>query len=266
MAKVPTARKKPAPVAFDAIWTTRTDALSLAERAKRLRQQQNETIGRLNNRLDAHREGLTGSLRSIPTANRSTIIKQSVRGRRKELADESADLRWTYVRQLADIATSAKGAEELYRSSVGLLMRKTLGSESRSRYLEQTEHSGPEELRHFAILAAATGNLELAAALVTRAERFPSADRPFSRIELADRMVGEELREVRLALATAQLAAAEGLDADTRFETGEASAHRRMELAMLRKRIDEEFAADEPEDAEEDADAVEGEPEGEEKI
>src|SRR5690606_30331450 len=186
----------------------------------------------------AHREGVTGSLRSIPSANRAGIISQSVRGRRKELADESADLRRTYVRQLAEAADSAKGAEELYRSSVGLLMRKTLGSEARSRYLEQTQHSGPEELRHFAILAAATGNLDLAAALVTRVERFPAADRPFSRAELADRLVGDELREVRLALATAQLAAAEGLDADTRFETGQTNAHRRLELSMMRKRID----------------------------
>lgn len=255
MAKTPASRKRPAPARFDAIWTTRTDALTLAERAKSLRRQQNETIGRLNNRLDAHRESLTGSLRSISTADRAGIISKSLRGRRTELAEESADLRKTYVRQLAEISASARGAEELYRSSVALLLRKTIGSEARSRYLEQTEHSGSEELRHLSMLAAATGNLDLAAALVTRVERLPVADRPFSRKDLADHMVGEELREVRLALANAQLSGAEGLDADTRFETGQSSAQRTMELSMMRKRIAQEFAIDEPE-GDDDADGA----------
>lgn len=258
MAKTPTARKNPAPVRLDAIWTTRTDALTLAERAKRLRQQQNETIGRLNNRLDAHRDSITGSLRSLPSASGATVISHSVSGRRAELAAESAELRKAYVRQLAGIAESARDAEELYRGSVQLLMRKTLGSEARSRYLDQIEHSGPEELRHFAVLAAATNNLDLAAALVTRATRFPAADRPFSCKNLADHLVGEELREVRLALVSAQLAAVEAVDADTRFETGRTNAHRRMELAMMRKRIRKELPAEEEADEDDENGGAEG--------
>ena len=62
--------------------------------------------------------------------------------------------------------------------------------------------------------------------------------------------VGDELREIRLALASAQLAALAGLDADTRFETGSVNASRRMELAVLRKRIAEEFPVEPDEDDE----------------
>lgn len=257
MAKTPT-KKKLAPSRFDAIWTTRTDALSLAERAKSLRQQQNETLGRLKNQLDAHQNNLSGSLRGIDGARRAAIINESMNGRRRELAAEKIDTRYAYTRQLADLANSARGAEELFSSSVALLMRKTIGSETRSRYLSQIEHSGPEELRHLAIYSAATSNTDLAAALVTRVDRMPASQRPFSRKDLADHLVGDELREVRLALATAQLAAIEGLDADTRFETGEKNPHRTLEIAMLRRRIDNEFAPDEPETDEDDSDEEAG--------
>ena len=252
-----TTKKKLARPKFDAIWTTRTDALNLAERARTLRQQQNQTIGRLKNQLEGHQDNLMTSLRGIDNARRNAIINDSMRDRRRELAAEKRDTRYAYTRQLAEIAASASGAEELFSSSVALLMRKTIGSEGRSRYLAQIEHSGPEELRHLAIFAAATSNQELAAALVTRVDRLPVAQRPFSRKDLADHLVGNELREVRLALANAQLAAVEGLDADGRFETGEKNPHRTMEIAMLRRRIDNEFAPDEPEaeeDGENDAD------------
>src|SRR5690349_571653 len=116
MAKTPT-KKKPAPK-FDAIWTTRTDALNLAERARNLRQHQNETLGRMNNQLDAHREGLDGSLRGIDARRRASIISESMHGRRRELAAEKADTRYAYTRQLAELANSARGAEELFSSSV----------------------------------------------------------------------------------------------------------------------------------------------------
>jgi hypothetical protein len=251
---------KPAPKALlGSSWTSVQDARSACERAQSIRRQQNENIGRLNNRIDAHRESLVGSLRGIPAAERARVIQQSISGRRRELAEESRALRLAFTRQLAEIAGRAREAEQHYGSVVAHLMRRTLGSEMRSRYAQQIERSGPAELKSMAELAAATRNEDLAAALIGRVSELKPNDRPFAGRDLAEHLVGEELREVRLALARAQLASMEGLDADTRFETGKTNAHRRMELAILRKRIAEEFDFGTEDEPQEDEDASEEE-------
>lgn len=58
------------PVAFGITWVSRTDALTLADKANTLRRQQNETIGRLNNRLDAFSADLGGSSRYMDKPRR----------------------------------------------------------------------------------------------------------------------------------------------------------------------------------------------------
>lgn len=244
------------PVQFGLTWVSRTDALTLADRAKTLRSQQNETIGRLNNRLDAFGESLDGSTKYMDRAQRTAFKSKANSGRRSELAQESKDLRTTYVRQLAGLADDARRAEELYTGPVSLLMMKTLGSERRALYQQQIAAAGPAELRAMAAFATSnpSPNMDLAAALAAYVGTMKAADRPFAVRDLAEHMVGEELREIRLALANAQLAALEALDADSRFETGAVNANRRMELAVLRKRIANEFPVemDEEEDLEAD--------------
>ncbi len=246
------------PVRFGLTWVSRTDALTLADRAKTLRRQQNETIGRLNNRLDAFGESMEGSTKYMDRAQRTAFRSKANSGKRSELARESNDIRTTYVRQLAGLAEDAKRAEELYTGPVSYLMLKTLGSERRALYQQQIAAAGPAELRAMAAFAASnpSPNLDLAAALAAHVGTMKTADRPFLVTDLADHLVGNELRDIRLALASAQLAALEGLDADTRFETGGINANRRMELAVLRKRITAEFPTADDGADEEDADAT----------
>jgi hypothetical protein len=234
------------PVRFGLTWVSRTDALTLADRAKTLRRQQNEILGRLNNRLDAFGEGLEGSTKYMDRAQRAAFRSKANSGKRSELAQESKDIRTTYVRQLAGLAEDAKRAEALYTGSIPYLMLKTLGSERRALYQQQIAAAGPAELRAMAALAASnpSPNLDLAAALAAHVGAMKTADRPFTTKDLAEHLVGEELREIRLALASAQLSAVEGLDADTRFETGAVNANRKMELAILRKRIAKELLLD----------------------
>lgn len=193
-------------------------------------------------------------------AQRLSYTSKAMGERRNELARESIDIRTTFVRQLAGLADAAKAAEELYAGPVPYLMLKTLGSEKRALYQQQVASAGPAELRAMAALAASkpSPNLDLAAALAARVGAMPTKDRPFAVKDLAEHLVGAELREIRLALAETQLAAAEGLDADSRFETGTVNASRRLELAARRKRIDEEFdlvgdGEDEPDEDEADA-------------
>lgn len=234
------------PVRFGLTWVSRTDALTLSDRAKTIRSQQNETIGRLNKRLDAFGESMEGSTKYMDRAQRTAFRSKANSGKRSELAQESRDIRTTYVRQLAGLAEEARRAEELYTGPVQFLMLKTLGSERRALYQQQITAAGPAELRAMAAFATSnpSPNLDLAAALAAHVGAMKTADRPFVVKDLAEHLVGDELREVRLALASAQLSALEGLDADTRFETGTVNTNRRMELAVLRKRIAEEFPVD----------------------
>ncbi len=247
------------PVRFGLTWVSPTDALTLADRAKTLRNQQNETIGRLNNRLDAFGESLAGSTKYMDREQRMAFKSKANSGRRSELALESKNIRTTYVRQLAGLAEDARRAEELYAGPVSYLMLKTLGSEKRALYQQQIASAGPAELRAMAAFATSnpSPNLDLAAALAAHVGAMRTTDRPFAVKDLAEHLVGDELREVRLALASAQLSALEALDADTRFETGAVNASRRMELATLRKRIAEEFPVDsDDEDDDGSADAT----------
>jgi hypothetical protein len=243
------------PVRFGLTWVSRTDALTLADRAKSLRNQQNETIGRLKNRLDSFSDSMEGSTKYMDRAQRTTFRSKAISGKRSELALESRDIRTTYVRQLAGLAEDAKRAEELYTGPVSYLMLKTLGSERRALYQQQITAAGPAELRAMAAFATSNPNpnLDLAAALAAHVGIMKTADRPFAVKDLAEHLVGKELRDIRLALASAQLAALEGLDADTRFETGTVNTNRQMELAVLRKCIREEFPVHD-EETDDDAD------------
>src|SRR3546814_2422767 len=76
-----------------------------------------------------------------------------------------------------------------------MLARYTLGSERRSRIIQQIAASGPAELSSLAELAAATSDRELGAALCSRLSEIDPAKRPFAAVELADALVGEERSE-----------------------------------------------------------------------
>src|SRR3546814_20869609 len=81
-----------------------------------------------------------------------------------------------------------------------MLARYTLGSERRSRIIQQIAASGPAELSSLAELAAATSDRELGAALCSRLSEIDPAKRPFAAVELADALVGEEFREIGQAI------------------------------------------------------------------
>jgi hypothetical protein len=249
----------PAPTAkLGAKWLSPTDIRSTITRIHGNRTAHSNMLRNLSGRLDQHGESVSRSLRGLDPKDRPSVVAKAVSGLRNELVRESADARLAQTKELADLAGRLKSAAVHYRSPVQMLMRETLGSERRSRIIQQIAGSGPVELASLAEFAAATKDKELAAALCGRVADLPRADRPFSAAELADVMFGELHRELSQAMVEAERRVLEGLNEDTEFETGKPNAHRSLQIAMLKKREREIGAY-----GFEDEDEVEGEPEGE---
>lgn len=220
-------------------WLSPTDVRSTITRIDTNRTAHSNLLRNLSHRLDRHREQVSGSLRGLDAKDRPSVVNKAVSGMRAELVRESADIRRAHTRELADLAGRIKSAATHYRNPVQMLMRETLGSERRSRIMQQIAASGPAELASLAELAAATKDKELAAALCSRVGDMPRVDRPFSAAELADVLLGELHREVTQALVEAERRVLEGLSADTEFEVGKTNPQRALQIAMLKKREQE---------------------------
>jgi hypothetical protein len=239
-------------------WLSPTDIRSTLTRIHANRTAHSNLVRNLSSRLDRHGEQVSNSLRGLDAKDRPSVVSKAVSGMRGELVRESADARLVHIRELSELAERIKSATTHYRSPVQMLMRETLGSERRSRIMQQIAASGPVELASLAELAAATKDKELAAALCSRVGDLPRADRPFSAAELADVLLGELHRELGQAIVEAERRVLEGLNADTEFETGKPNPQRSLQIAMLKKqeqqigaygRAGDEEQEDEVEDA-----------------
>ena len=217
----------------------------------------------LSNKVEQHRTSVSQSLLTLDENDRPSVITKSVNGFRSNLVRESADQRRAHTRELGELTERLKSATTHYKSPVQMLMRETLGSERRSRIMQQIANSGQVELASLAEYAAATSDKELAAALCSRVSELPRTDRPFSAVELADGLFGELHRELAQAMIQADRQVLECLNEDGEFETGRTNPQRSLQIAMMKKQEreigaygfdDEDESEDEPAD-----DAVETE-------
>lgn len=251
----------PAPTAkFGAEWLSPTDIRSVITRIRANRIAHSNLLRNLGFKIEKHQEQVSGTLRGLDPKDRPSVVARAVSGMRGELVRETADQRLAHTRELSDLAERIKSGASHYRSSTQMLMRETLGSERRSRIMQQIANSGPVELASLAEFAASTKDKELAAALCSRVADLPRAERPFSATELADVIFGDLHRELAQAIVEAERRVLEGLNEDTQFETGKPNAHRSLQIALLKKREDE-IGSYLPEDEDQDEDGGHGEQE-----
>ncbi|OYX09559.1 MAG: hypothetical protein B7Z08_04830 [Sphingomonadales bacterium 32-68-7] len=230
----------PAPQAkLGADWQSPTDIRTTITRIQSTRAAQSNLLRNLAHKLDTHRDQVSTSLRTLDAKDRPSIVTKSVNGLRGQLVRESKDQRVAHTRELVGLADRLKKAASHYRSPVQMLMRETLGSERRSRVMQQISGSGRVELASLAEYAAATADKDLAAALCSRVGELPRADRPFSATELADVMFGDLHRELSQAMIEAERRVLEALSDDTEFETGKSNSQRTLQIALLKKREQE---------------------------
>lgn len=250
-----------------AAWMSDSDIRTALTKIQQNRARHDDLVRTAQVNLNGRREGLERSLDGIGERDRRSMVTKAVSGYRNELARESKDARLAMTRELGALAERVRSAATHYTSPMQMLMRDTLGSERRGRIQAQIVNSGPVELASLAVLAAATRDKEMAAALCSRVHGLKRDDRPFNAGELADVMFGAQHRELSQALVEAERRVLEALQADQEFETGSSNAQRSLQIAMLKKRENEigAYVNDEPENETEEADDRQAGP-GEDKI
>ncbi|WP_342076356.1 hypothetical protein [Yoonia sp. SS1-5] len=110
---------------------------------------------------------------------------------RREVVTNSSDARWAHLKELNAAADSLATTAQLWASPVTVLARAGLGTQERSNFQQRLEGSGIVDLRNAALLAVATDNKIMGAAIVAILDRMPARSRPFSARDLADKLVGE---------------------------------------------------------------------------
>jgi hypothetical protein len=244
--------KTKTPTKFRTGWLTRTDALSLAEKAKSRLAAHGRLLAKHEIEIGRAKDSAASSLRHVRADKRTQVINDTVQGARAEQARLTKDQRTAHVREITDLARQASDALPFYANPISVLNRRTLADPKRQAYLADLAEAGPAELDQLAQYAAATGNHALAYACVVRCDRLPSRDRPFSRRELAEHMVGDECFAAQLALREVELAGMEALYSDTAFETGEESGQRKLEIAARRRDLERYVAEHEPAEEQDD--------------
>jgi hypothetical protein len=259
--------RMPAPTAkLGAPFLSPTDIRSAMTKVANNRHKHQNILDRITQQVSSQRASIENSLSGLDARDRRSVVNKAVSGRRQELMRDTEETRLLLTRELDDLRRTVRSAAVQYESPVQMLMRDTIGSEKRSMYMQQIAHSGPAELASLAAYAAATGNKDLSAALISRVSDLPRAERPFSAAELADVHCGELHRELSQALVEVERRVLEALDAEQVASTGKGNAQRQLEIAMLKKREQEigAYVQDGDED-EEDQEVVDQGP-GEDKI
>lgn len=239
------------PANFRTGWLTRTDCLALADKAKTRLAGQGRLLATHNIEIERAKQSAAGSLRHIRPNERDKVIRDTIQGARAEQTRLCKDQRIAHVREITELSRTATEALPFYANPVAVLNRRTLADPKRQAYMADLAEAGPAELNQLAQYAAATSNHALAYACIARCEKMPTRDRPFSRRELADHMVGDECFTAQVALREVELAGMQALYDDTFFETGVASGQRSLELAAKRRELDRYVGERQPtEDAE----------------
>lgn len=151
---------------------------------------------------------------------------------RREVVENSTDARWSHLKELNAAAESLATTAQLWASPVTVLARSGLGTPERSAYQQQLDGSGIVEFKNAALLAVATNNKVLGAALVSILDRMPARSRPFSAQDLADKLVGAETRQVQDAITAVKLAAQRAINRNREWEAGKVRPLDRVKMAL----------------------------------
>ena len=109
------------------------------------------------------------------------------------------DTRWAYLKELREMRDESVRLVRLWESPQVVAMLENVGSEERSRNLEQVKGLGPASLATLAMKAEMEGNRALASALITVNDNLPTDKRSFSSQALAAAVFRADVNEAREA-------------------------------------------------------------------
>ena len=163
----------------------------------------NRTMARLRSDIDREREKIEARYDGVgisPVIKKQAIDKELDKHRREVVKSSEAE-RARALKELSAMRAAADASEALFASPQVMLSQEGLGTDKRSRYLEQLKGAGPAELRTHAVLAINRSDRELGAAVLTLLDRMTRRERPFSAAPLAERLVGRDFARAQEMIA-----------------------------------------------------------------
>jgi len=210
------------------------EVISLAEVAAKRAEKFGKLIDTLESGVASRAADAAESLAraGLNPKDQATAADKAAAKLRREVVENSSGTRWEQLRELNAAADSLATTAQLWASPVTVLARSGLGTPERSAYQQQLDGSGVVELKNAALLAVATNNKVLGAALVSIIDRMPARSRPFSAQDLADKLVGAETRQVQDAITAVKLAAQRTINKNREWEAGKVRPLDRVKLAL----------------------------------
>lgn len=136
----------------------------------------------LERRLDLERRQLDAVSKTFTSEQLQQARQQAEATARREIKEKTDDRRWSVLRSLAAIEQQMGVIEEMFSSPAHILARHNLGTEERSRYLEQVRTAGPVAIGNYAKHAAATGDKTLGAVIMDRLDDMSPNDRKAAKV------------------------------------------------------------------------------------
>ncbi len=216
-------------------WRSVTEIRDGLEKARKFSEQHTLLLGEQYSKIRARREQLEGNLSDLSPSERANVLARAVGGLRSDLKRSTLDARTARLREIDAVRRGLDDARAHYQSPIQMLARESLGSERRSRLMQQIEHSGDAELASLAAFAVSAKDRELGAVLAGRVQRMPHSERPFSPQELADLLVGDEYRSVQAAIMEVDELTQRAILEDRAFENGRASGVGAVQVALMNR-------------------------------
>lgn len=157
---------------------------------------------------------------------------------RNNIVPASKAPREELMSQLAKLAEEARFLLSVCRSPAQMLGRVALGDNKRTQVQHQLTGAGPVELESAAALAVSSGDVVLAAAIVTVVDRMPMKLRPFPVAAFAERMWGEQHREVSSKLSGVVLVYNRATNANKEFVSGNRKPIANLSHALAARALD----------------------------
>jgi hypothetical protein len=216
-------------------WATATDVLDRLAKVREARDIQSRLIAALNDKVRQREIELESSLGDLSDGQRLSVVSRATGSLRRELRTSTEADRNNLLREAVEHGDVSRGVATHYQSPIQMLMRESLGSERRSRVLQQIEHSGAAELASLAEYAAGTADSELAAALCSRNSTIKVSQRGFSSSALADRLFGEQHRIVTDALREIDVVSREIIQEDRALVAGKRNSIDKVQRGLDRR-------------------------------
>ena len=224
--------QKKTPPTLTRPWQSVTDIRDGLSRAREFGEQHKRLLTDRHGRVESRRMQLESTLTELTPAERMQVVNRAVGGMRSDLKRSSLEARTARLREIDAVRRAVEDARAHYQSPMQMLAREHLGSERRSRLMQQIEYSGDVELASLAAFAVSAKDRELGAVLVARVNRMPAGERPFSTQELADLLVGEDYRSIQAAIMEVGEITQRAMLEDRSFETGRPSGVGVVSLAL----------------------------------